>query len=78
MPIVTTVLATGLALTPLVIYGNRAGLEMANPMAAIILGGLISTALVVLFGLPALFLRFGARHTKHAEQNSGQPAARGA
>jgi Cu/Ag efflux pump CusA len=78
VPIVTTVLATGLALTPLVIYGNRAGLEMANPMAAIILGGLISTALVVLFGLPALFLRFGARHTKHAEQNSGQPAARGA
>jgi Cu/Ag efflux pump CusA len=58
-PILMTALATGLALTPLVIFGNRPGQEIENPMAIVILGGLATSTLMNLFVLPALYLRFG-------------------
>lgn len=47
------------ALVPLVIYGNRPGQEIEFPMAIVILGGLLTSALLNLFVLPALYLRFG-------------------
>jgi predicted RND superfamily exporter protein len=40
--------------------GNVAGLEIVNPMAIVMLGGLITTTLLSLFVLPVLYLRFGA------------------
>jgi Cu/Ag efflux pump CusA len=42
-----------------VVLGPRPGLEIVNPMAIVILGGLVTTALVSLVALPALYLRFG-------------------
>jgi len=45
---------------PFVIMGNVAGLEIVNPMAIVLLGGLITTTLLSLFVLPVLYLRFGA------------------
>jgi Cu/Ag efflux pump CusA len=57
-PALTGLLATALALVPLVVAGAVTGLEVAAPLALIILGGLVSTALVNLFVLPALYLRF--------------------
>jgi Cu/Ag efflux pump CusA len=45
---------------PFVIAGAEPGLEIVNPMAIVILGGLISTALLSLFVLPALYARFAA------------------
>ena len=53
--------ATGIALVALVfvILGSRPGLEILNPMAWVILGGVVTTTLVTLFVLPALYLRFG-------------------
>jgi predicted RND superfamily exporter protein len=45
---------------PFVIMGNVAGLEIVNPMAIVMLGGLITTTLLSLFVLPVLYLRFGA------------------
>jgi CzcA family heavy metal efflux pump len=59
-PIVMTALATALALVPIVILGDIAGLEIVYPMAIVILGGLVTTVLLNLFVLPALYLRFGA------------------
>jgi predicted exporter len=53
-----TVLGAGVALAPLAILGNVSGLEAMQPLAAIILGGLVTTALVSLFVLPTLYLRF--------------------
>jgi Cu/Ag efflux pump CusA len=44
-----------------VVLGPRPGLEIVNPMAIVILGGLVTTAFVSLFALPALYLRFGRR-----------------
>ncbi len=58
-PILMTALTTGLALVPLVISGNVAGHEIEHPMAVVILGGLVTSTLVNLFIVPALYLRFG-------------------
>jgi len=60
-PIVMTALATGLALVPLVVAGNAPGHEIGQPMAVVILGGLVSSTFLNLFLVPALYLRFGAR-----------------
>ena len=57
-PLVTATLATALALTPLLVVGVTAGLEILQPLVAIILGGLVTTTLLNLFVLPTLYLRF--------------------
>jgi Cu/Ag efflux pump CusA len=58
-PILTTTFAIVLGLLPFVLGGDSAGFEMVRPMAIVILGGLITTALLDLFVLPTLYLRFG-------------------
>ena len=58
-PILMTALATGLALVPIVIGGDRAGYEIEHPLAVVILGGLVTSTLLNLFVVPALYLRFG-------------------
>ena len=56
-PILMTALATGLALVPLAIAGDIPGHEIEHPMAIVILGGLITSTLLNLFVLPAVYLR---------------------
>lgn len=58
-PILMTATATALALLPLVIAGDIPGHEIELPMAVVILGGLVTSTLLNLFVLPALYLRFG-------------------
>ena len=60
-PILMTALATALALLPIVIGGNKPGQEIEHPMASIILGGLLTSTLLNLFLMPALYYRFGKR-----------------
>jgi CzcA family heavy metal efflux pump len=57
-PILMTALATGLALVPLAIAGDRPGHEIEHPLAIVILGGLITSTLLNLFVVPSLYLRF--------------------
>jgi Cu/Ag efflux pump CusA len=59
-PTLTVAVATAAAVLPFVILGDVAGLEIVNPMAIVILGGLLTTTLLSLFLLPALYLSFGA------------------
>jgi CzcA family heavy metal efflux pump len=59
IPILMTALVTGLALVPLVAGGNTAGQEIANPMAVVITGGLLSSTALTLVLLPAFYLRWG-------------------
>jgi Cu/Ag efflux pump CusA len=58
-PIVMTALAAGLALVPLALGGDRPGNEILTPMAIVILFGLLSSTLLNMLVVPALFLRFG-------------------
>jgi CzcA family heavy metal efflux pump len=59
-PILMTAATTGLAFLPLAIFGNIAGLEIVHPMAIVVLGGLVTTTLFTLVGIPAMYLLFGA------------------
>jgi CzcA family heavy metal efflux pump len=60
-PILMTALATGLALLPLAVAGNKPGHEIEYPLAVVILGGLVTSTALNLFLLPALYRRFGRR-----------------
>ena len=59
VPIMMTVLTTGLALVPLIMAGSIPGQEIEHPMALVILGGLLTSTFINLFVVPSLYLRFG-------------------
>jgi len=58
VPILMTALSAGLGLLPLVVGGNRPGHEIEYPMAAVILGGLVTSTTPNLLFVPGLFSRF--------------------
>jgi CzcA family heavy metal efflux pump len=58
-PILMTALATGLALIPLALGGQKPGNEIQTPMAIVILFGLLTSMLMNMVIVPALYLRFG-------------------
>jgi Cu/Ag efflux pump CusA len=60
-PILLGALTTAAVLLPTALYGRMAGLELLQPFAVVMLGGLITSTGVVLLVLPALFLRWGPR-----------------
>jgi CzcA family heavy metal efflux pump len=76
-PVVTSALATGLVFLPVLIMGSRPGLELIHPAAVVFVGGLITTALVTLFVLPVLYLRFGLSPAGEAAEPEELPAALG-
>ena len=55
-PILMTALATALALFPIIVTGSKPGQEIEHPMAIVIFGGLLTSTLLNLFLLPALYL----------------------
>ncbi|MBI5786773.1 MAG: efflux RND transporter permease subunit [Rhodocyclales bacterium] len=60
VPILMTALAAGLALVPLALAAGQPGSEIQSPMAIVILFGLISSTILNMLVVPALYLRFGA------------------
>ncbi|WP_018078672.1 efflux RND transporter permease subunit [Thiobacillus denitrificans] len=62
IPILMTALAAGLALVPLVLAAGQPGSEIQAPMAVVILCGLLSSTVLNMVVVPALYLRFGAIH----------------
>ena len=59
-PILTSATVVGAAVLPLVIFGDIAGLEILHPMAVAILGGVVTSAIMSLFVIPALYLRLAS------------------
>ena len=57
VPLLATVAATMIAFVPFVILGDRPGYEVIRPMAIVILGGLVTATLLVLFLVPTLYQR---------------------
>jgi Cu/Ag efflux pump CusA len=66
-PIMMTALTAGLALIPLAIGGGKPGNELQTPMAIVILGGLLSSVLLNMVVLPALFWQFESRTSRTLE-----------
>ncbi len=64
-PIVMTALLTAATMLPFVLLGSVAGLEVVRPMAIVILGGLVTSTLLSLVLLPALYLQFGNGAGQH-------------
>ena len=60
VPILMTALATGLALVPLAMSAGEPGSEIQAPMAVVILFGLLSSTVLNMIVVPALYLRFGS------------------
>jgi hypothetical protein len=58
-PVVIAVLATAMLFLPAAFMGNGAGLEILQPFAIALLLGLITSTVVVLFLVPALFAAVG-------------------
>ncbi|GAG94548.1 unnamed protein product, partial [marine sediment metagenome] len=54
-PILMTAMATAMALIPLAVEGHRPGNEIQSPMAVVILGGLITSTLLNLYVIPAVY-----------------------
>jgi Cu/Ag efflux pump CusA len=60
VPIVASALVIGIAVLPIALFGTVGGLEIAQPMAVVILGGVVTSTVATLLLAPALYLRFGA------------------
>jgi len=58
-PILMTALTTGLALLPLIVNGDQPGSEIEYPLAVVILGGLLTSTVLNLSLVPALYLLLG-------------------
>ena len=74
VPVLMTALSAGIALVPLVLAADEPGKEILNPVAVVIVGGLISSTVLSLAVTPAIFYWFGRKSAEHAiAQNA--PAA---
>lgn len=58
-PILMTATCAALALLPIVFSGDAPGHEIEAPMAAVILGGLVTSTALTLLLLPSLYLAYG-------------------
>jgi Cu/Ag efflux pump CusA len=58
-PILMTALTAGLGLLPLALSKGTPGRELEQPMAVVILGGLMTSTLLNMVVLPALYFKFG-------------------
>lgn len=69
-PILMTALVAGLGLAPLAFEAGSAGREIQGPMAAVILGGLLTSTVTSLGLLPTLILAF--RWDRRGDQQPGK------
>jgi len=75
-PVLMTALLVALAVAALALHAGMAGREILGPMAIVILGGLITATLGVLFILPPMILvlwrpAFARRARRHGEPQAG-------
>jgi len=59
--VIASAVTIGLIALPFVVLGDIAGLEILHPAAVVIVGGVFSTTLLILFVVPAIYGRFTAR-----------------
>ena len=59
VPVLVTAIASAAVFIPVAVSSGAAGFEVVGPMAAVILGGLVTSTLLTLVVVPAMYLRFG-------------------
>jgi CzcA family heavy metal efflux pump len=79
-PVLASACAVAAVMLPFAVAGARPGLEIVHPMAVVVLGGLVTLALLYLFVLPALYVSAwrppsGPAVLAAAEAPEGAPAA---
>jgi Cu/Ag efflux pump CusA len=72
-PVALTALVTAAALAPFAVLGDVAGNEITHSTAAVVIGGLVTSTVLSLFVLPALYLHF-ARGAVPARAERGDRA----
>jgi CzcA family heavy metal efflux pump len=65
-PILMTALTAALALIPLAIAGDEPGNEIQSPMAKVILGGLLTSTVLNIFIIPAVYYIIQSKRKDHA------------
>jgi Cu/Ag efflux pump CusA len=73
--ILITALGTAAFALPFVALGDVAGLEVMRPMAIFVLGGLVTSTLLLLFLLPIIYLRSGPSPASETESLLSEPPA---
>jgi CzcA family heavy metal efflux pump len=66
-PIVTGSVAIIAVFLPILVARQVPGLEIVQPTAIVIIGGLIASTLTTLFVMPVLYLVFGAKAQRHSD-----------
>lgn len=74
-PIVMTALATVFALTPMALGLTGGGAFISKPLALVVIGGLISSTLLTLLVVPALYVLVERRKERRAARRAGRHAA---
>ena len=83
VPILASTTATALVMVPFAVLGDTAGNEITYPMSLVILGGLVTTLLLVLAVIPAAYERIArapqplpepSSEVKEKEPIWGEPA----
>lgn len=69
LPIVMTALTSALALIPLAINGDKTGNEIQSPLATVVLGGLITSTILNIFVVPAVYRIIEIRKQKKNPDN---------
>lgn len=65
-PILMTALVTGIGLVPLALGAGEPGKEIQQPMAVVILGGIVTSTFLNMIVIPALYLKYGLSRTANA------------
>lgn len=75
-PILMTALTSALALIPLALASDKPGNEIQSPMAAVVLGGLITSTLLNLFVMPAMYEMHQNRAKRKAHVETEEVASK--
>lgn len=68
-PILMTALVTGIGLIPLALGKGDPGKEIQQPMAVVILGGIVTSTILNMIVIPALYLKYGRIEAKAETQD---------
>jgi Cu/Ag efflux pump CusA len=74
VPVLMTALAAGIALIPFVLAADEPGKEILNPVAVVIVGGLVSSTLLDFLVTPLIFFGFAKKAALRALERNAAAA----